>query len=345
MVSRRHIAYIQNALIIGAGDVGQLVARKFLQHPEFGVNVVGFIDAEPKERRGDLGHLTILGPPDRLEAIVELLDVDRVIVAFSREGDLQTVDLIRRVKAKGMQVDVVPRLFDILGPNVGIHSVEGLPLLGLPPMRISRSSRVVKRSIDVVVATIGVLLMAPFFAYAAWRIRRESEGPVFFRQTRLGYDMRPFTALKFRTMRLDTDDTAHREFIRATMSSKALPHTNGLYKLDRSHDVTTFGAWLRKTSLDELPQLINVLRGDMSLVGPRPCIPYEVESFEPHHYERFLVPQGITGLWQVTARAHSTFREALEMDVQYARSWSVALDLSLLLRTPLQVVAGDRSTA
>src|SRR5204863_8238601 len=131
------------------------------------------------------------------------------------------------------------------------------------------------------------------------------------------------TALKFRTMYVGTDDTEHREFIRSTMSPQASVGSNGLYKLERSDAVTPFGRWLRRTSLDELPQLINVFRGDMSLVGPRPCIPYETEHFEPYHFERFTVPAGITGLWQVKARAHSTFVEALEMELTYARRGSV----------------------
>jgi lipopolysaccharide/colanic/teichoic acid biosynthesis glycosyltransferase len=119
----------------------------------------------------------------------------------------------------------------------------------------------------------------------------------------------------------------------------------GIYKLDRSDAITDFGRWLRKTSLDELPQLINVLRGDMSLVGPRPCIPYETENFAPHHLERFQMPQGLTGLWQVTARANSTYGEALDMDVAYVRGWSLGLDLRLLLRTPLQVLRQRSRTA
>ena len=126
------------------------------------------------------------------------------------------------------------------------------------------------------------------------------------------------------------------------MDAGALPDANGLYKLDRDGEVTRVGRWLRRTSLDELPQLLNVLRGDMSLVGPRPCIPYEVEHFAPHHFERFLVPAGMTGLWQVEARAHSTFGEALDLDVAYARGWSLGLDLRLLLRTPLSCLRKRR---
>ena len=122
-------------------------------------------------------------------------------------------------------------------------------------------------------------------------------------------------------------------------------NANGTYKLERDSEITPFGRFLRKTSLDELPQLINVLRGEMSLVGPRPCIPYETEFFEPHHFDRFLVPQGITGLWQVTARAKSTFGEALEMDVAYVRGWSLGLDLRLLLRTPFALLRQRKATA
>jgi lipopolysaccharide/colanic/teichoic acid biosynthesis glycosyltransferase len=168
---------------------------------------------------------------------------------------------------------------------------------------------------------------------------------VFFRQTRVGYGREEFTALKFRTMKVDTDTSAHQAYISQIMDADAEAGTAGLYKLDRSDAITPVGHWLRKTSLDELPQLINVLTGDMSLVGPRPCIPYELEHFKPHQFERFLVPQGITGLWQVTARAHSSFGEALEMDVAYVRGWSLGLDLRLMLRTPLQLLRQRTATA
>jgi lipopolysaccharide/colanic/teichoic acid biosynthesis glycosyltransferase len=150
--------------------------------------------------------------------------------------------------------------------------------------------------------------------------------------------MKEFTALKFRTMKVDTDASLHREYIRQTMLPGASGAENGLYKLAREDAVTPVGRWLRKTSLDELPQLVNVLKGDMSLVGPRPCIPYETEYFQPYQFERFDVPQGLTGLWQVTARANSSFGEALDMDVAYARGWSLGLDLRLLLRTPFQLL-------
>jgi len=345
MCSRR-AAYAQNTVIVGAGQVGQLLARKFIKHPEYGINLVGFVDRRPRERRSDLPeHLTILGPPERLREIVARLDVERVVFSFSDEATTDTLQLIRELNELNVHVDVVPRLFELLGPNVGIHMVEGTALVSMPPSRLTPIGRLIKRAIDIVGASAVLILAAPLMALLSWCIKRDSPGPVFFRQTRVGYRQQEFTVLKFRTMKADTDSSVHREYISRVMSAEADADENGLYKLERADSVTRVGCWLRKTSLDELPQLLNVLKGDMSLVGPRPCIPYEVEGFRPYQFERFLVPQGMTGLWQVTARANATFSEALDMDVAYVRSWSVALDLRLLLRTPLQLLRQRRATS
>jgi lipopolysaccharide/colanic/teichoic acid biosynthesis glycosyltransferase len=203
---------------------------------------------------------------------------------------------------------------------------------------MSRAALAAKRAFDLVVAVLALVVLAPVFAVVALLVKRDSPGPVFFRQERLGREQRPFTFLKFRTMRADTSPDAHRDYVRRAADPKAVPEHHGLFKLEQPRSVTRVGKWLRKTSLDELPQLVNVARGEMSLVGPRPCIPYELEHFEPRHYERFSVPAGITGLWQVKARAHSTFAEALDMDVAYARSWSFWLDVRLLLQTPLHML-------
>jgi exopolysaccharide biosynthesis polyprenyl glycosylphosphotransferase len=335
---RRHISYLQNTIIVGAGEMGQLIARKLLQHPEYGLNLVGFVDAQPSERRSELGRVAYLGSPDHLSDLVSLLDVERVIFAFSREHYAYQLATIRSLADRGVQIDIVPRLFEMLSPGVDLHGIEGLPLIGLRPARLSRSSRILKRFVDIAGAASLLLLISPLFLYIAWRIKRDSPGPVFFCQQRLGFRQREFTMLKFRTMKVDTPDDEHREFIKATMNRTAVPQSNGMYKLEREQAITRTGRMLRRTSLDELPQLINVLRGDMSLVGPRPCLAYEREGFAQHHFERFQVPAGITGLWQVTARARSTFGEALDMDVAYARGWSLGLDAKLLLLTPLQLI-------
>jgi len=342
---RRHPAYIQNTLIVGAGDTGQLVARKLLQHPEYGLRLLGFADDDPRPLRGDIEDQHVIGGLDDVPRLVRERGVHRVVVAFSRDAGESVAETVAQLKALDVQIDIVPRLYDIVGPNVVVHSIEGLPLIGLPSAKLLPFSRTIKRCIDLLGAATLLVLASPIFAIAALQVRRDSLGPIFFRQRRFGQSMDTFSALKFRTMKVDTDDSAHRAFIEATMDSKASPTANGLYKLDRSDAVTKSGRWLRKTSLDELPQLINVLRGEMSLVGPRPCLEYELEHFELHHFERFKVPAGLTGLWQVTARAHSTFGEALELDVAYARNWSLGLDLVLLLRTPFQLLRQRKATA
>ena len=343
---KRTRAYQQNTVIVGAGNVGQLIGRKLISHPEYGANVVGFIDNLPRIRRADLPeHLPILGGPDRLPEIIQRLGIERVVIAFSTDTASQLLPLLRKLRPLRVQIDVVPWLFELIGPRVSVHAVEGLTLLGLPPIWHSKAALTIKRLIDVLGSCAGLILFAPLMVYIALRIRADSPGPVLFRQTRLGAGLHEFTSLKFRTMSLNTDTAIHREYITRTMKFGPEATPGGIYKLDRSDVVTGFGRWLRSTSLDELPQLINVFRGDMSLVGPRPCIPYEVETFSAHHMDRFLMPQGITGLWQVTARANASFGEALDMDVAYVRNWSLGLDLRLLLRTPLQVLRQRSSTA
>lgn len=345
--ARRADWYVQHALIVGTGDVGQLLARKLRAHREYGISVVGFVDRDPRALWPDLADLPVLGPPERLPGLVRLLDVERVIFAFSMEPTAATVETVRSLRDLDVQIDLVPRLFDVFSPAVGIQTIETIPLVSLPPVRLSPSSKALKRALDLGLAAVGLLLLAPLFAVIALLVKLDSPGPVFFRQRRLGFEAREFVALKFRSMRADTDEQAHRRYIEQTMRAarSVQPEGNGLYKLDRGDSVTRVGRWLRRTSLDELPQLINVLRGEMSLVGPRPCLPYELEHFRPHHFERFLVPPGITGLWQVSARANSTFAEALDMDVAYARGWSLGLDLRLLFRTPVEVLRQRRATA
>jgi exopolysaccharide biosynthesis polyprenyl glycosylphosphotransferase len=341
---RGRSAFVQRAIIVGAGDVGQLVARKLVQHPEYRIDVVGFVDEHPRELRREVRHVRLLGVPADLEQIVREAAADRVLFAFSGDSHAELLRAIRTLAGTNVQIDVVPRLFEAFSPTVDVHTVEGLPLLGLSAKRISGPERAAKRLIDLIGSSLMLTLFAPVFVLVSIAVKLDSPGPIFFRQQRLGQGMKEFTMLKFRTMGADTDDAAHREYIRGLMETGAAPEQTNLYKLDRADSITRVGQWLRRLSLDELPQLINVFRGDMSLVGPRPCLKYETELFEPHHFARFSVPAGVTGLWQVTARARSTFKEALDLDVGYARSWSLGLDLRLLFRTPVRVLKGDDTT-
>ena len=252
----------------------------------------------------------MLGTPAELAAIVREYNVERVVVAFFGDSDEQGLDTIRELKKLNVQIDIVPRLFEAIGPHVTVHEVEGLAARrpadrqALPGLADDQAGRRRRRR-----GASCSCSRRRSSRSASWRIRRDSPGPVLFRQTRLGQGRRPFTVLKFRTMRVDTDDAAAPRVHRAddVLGARFRPRTASTSS-NRDDAITPFGRLLRKTSLDELPQLINVLRGEMSLVGPRPCLAYETEHFAPHHFERFDVPQGITGLWQVTARAHATLR-------------------------------------
>ena len=328
---RSRLTYLQNTVIVGAGDVGQLVARKLLHHHEYGINLVGFVDSEPKERREDLEHLTLLGPPDRLGAIVRVFDVERVIFAFSNGRHDEALDLVRSLKDLDVQVDIVPRLFEVVGPNVSIHTVEGIPLLGLPPLRLSRSARLMKRGLDVVGAVVGLLLLAPLFTLIACRIKLETPGPVFFRQIRMGRDDKTFRIYKFRTMVADADRR------KSEVAHLNMHATNGgdprMFKVPKDPRITPFGAFLRRYSLDELPQLINVVKGEMSLVGPRPLILDEDRYITDWARKRLDLTPGITGLWQVLGRSEIPFEEMTKLDYLYVTSWSLWGDVRLIFRT------------
>jgi exopolysaccharide biosynthesis polyprenyl glycosylphosphotransferase len=338
---RRRINYLQNTIIVGAGDVGQLVGRKLLKHPEYGINLVGFVDSHPKERREDLANLTVLGATEKLPALVRLFDIERVIIAFSNETDEETLNLIRSIKDLDVQVDIVPRLFELVSAGVGIHSVEGLPLVGLPPMRLSHSSRLLKRGFDVTVSIGSLVLLAPVFALLAVAIKLDSRGPVFFRQVRIGQDDRTFRIFKLRTMTADAEerkgDVAH---LNQHLQNGGDPR---MFKIPDDPRATRIGRWLRRYSLDELPQLVNVLRGQMSLVGPRPLIVDEDRHVTDWARRRLDLKPGLTGPWQVLGRDGIPFEEMIRLDYGYVSTWSLAEDLRLLART-LPVLASTRAT-
>jgi lipopolysaccharide/colanic/teichoic acid biosynthesis glycosyltransferase len=196
------------------------------------------------------------------------------------------------------------------------------------------TSRAVRRSADVALSVILLIVLAPVLLLIAAAIRLDSPGPAIFRQQRLGLGMRPFTVLKFRTMRADADGARHQAYVRALITGAAdTQGEDGLYKLTGDDRITTVGRTLRRWSLDELPQLWNVLRGQMALVGPRPVIAFEVDHYPEWYRERFAVRPGLTGLWQVSGRNERTYEEMVRYDVEYARRASLALDLRILLRT------------
>jgi exopolysaccharide biosynthesis polyprenyl glycosylphosphotransferase len=329
---RRHVFYIQNTAIVGAGEVGQSLARKLLRHPEYGVNLVGFVDARPRELDDDLRHLALLGDLDDLPEIVRLLDVERVVFAFSTDSHAESLDLIRGLNEAGVQVDVVPRFFEVIGAGVDVHTVEGVPVIGLRPFRLPWSSQLLKRALDVAGSALGLLVLAPLLAIVAVAIKLDSAGPVFFRQVRAGADSHVFRIWKFRTMALDAED---RKDMLRHLSVHARPGGDPrMFKVQDDPRITRVGAILRRYSIDELPQLLNVIAGEMSLVGPRPLI-LEEDRFVSEDWtrRRLDLKPGMTGLWQVLGRSDIPFGEMVRLDYLYVTSWSLATDISLLFRT------------
>jgi exopolysaccharide biosynthesis polyprenyl glycosylphosphotransferase len=328
---RRRLAYIQNTVIVGAGDVGQLVGKKLLHHPEYGMNLVGFVDDDPRRPRHDLGNLNLFGSPELLPEIVSTFDVERVIVAFSREPHERTLDLVRSLTEQDVQVDIVPRLFEVMRPDMDVHSVEGMPLLGLAPVRLSRSARTLKRVMDVVGAALSLVLLAPFFGVVAALIKLDSRGPVFFRQMRVGEDGTLFRIWKFRTMTVDAD--SRKQEVAHLNKHRAPGGDPRMFKIPSDPRTTRVGSPLRRYSLDELPQLLNVLAGEMSLVGPRPLIPEESQYVNDWARRRLALRPGITGLWQVLGRSDIPFDEMVSLDYMYINTWSLWNDCRLLART------------
>jgi exopolysaccharide biosynthesis polyprenyl glycosylphosphotransferase len=329
----------QNTLIVGAGNVGQLLGVKILQHPEYRLNLVGFVDRLPKERREELEELTIVGSPEDLPDLIRSLDVDRVVFAFSNDSTEEISQLIRLLKDCQAYVDLVPRLFDVIPPGLTGHAIEGIPLISLPGLRLSQWSRILKRSLDLTVACGLMAVLAPLFILIAVLTRFDSPGPIFFRQLRMGADEQPFWILKFRTMVMGAD--ARKEEI-AHLNKHAGPGGDArMFKIVGDPRVTRFGRLLRRYSLDELPQLINVIRGQMSLVGPRPLILDEDRYVEAWGRTRLALKPGITGLWQVSGRSSIPFEEMVKLDYLYVTSWSLSNDCRLLLQTLPIVFRGD----
>jgi exopolysaccharide biosynthesis polyprenyl glycosylphosphotransferase len=328
-VCRRELSYLQNTVIVGAGSTGQNIAQKALQHPEYGLNIVGFVDDEPKVQRSGIQRVSVIGGTEDLLRIVRLLDVERVIFAFGVKPDSALIDLLRELNDLNVQVDIVPRFFDVLGTHVDVHTIGGLSLLGLAPLRLSRSSRLLKRTMDVIGATWGLVLLAPLFALAALLIKLDSPGPVFFRQRRMGAGEQPFEILKFRTM------TADAEKHKAELNHLNIhpPDRPGMFKAANDPRVTRVGRFLRRWSLDELPQLVNVLRGEMSLVGPRPLVLDEHLHVNNWAKKRLDLRPGMTGLWQCVGASDIPFEEMVHLDYRYVTGWSLLNDFQLVLRT------------
>jgi exopolysaccharide biosynthesis polyprenyl glycosylphosphotransferase len=330
-VPRRGRFSFDNALVLGAGEAGQLVARTLLQHPEHRINVIGFVaGCQPAELRPEVRGVPILGEAGEIRRLIRAFAIQRLLVTFSDDVYWTEHADLGSLPHYELHLDTLPRLFDPARPPGDCRWVDGVPLGGVPDRDLSRSATVAKRAIDVIGSLTGLILLVPFFAYAAFRIKFESPGPVLFRQLRMGADDKPFTILKFRTMSLDAEgrkaQMMHLNMYRELGDTR-------MFKIRNDPRVTRFGSFLRRHSLDELPQLINVLTGAMSLVGPRPLV-LEEDQYVPSWARcRLEMKPGLTGPWQVFGRNAVPFAEMVKLDYLYVNNWSVRGDVRLILRT------------
>jgi exopolysaccharide biosynthesis polyprenyl glycosylphosphotransferase len=313
---------LRRVVIVGSGRVAASIEARLLRSGR--VSVVGLVDDDPS------GSSRVLGTQADLPDICARHQVDDVVVAFSRKPTHETIEFLRRLNDQ-VSVWVVPRFYELLSWRSEVGELQGIPLVGVAPAQGARPARTAKRLFDVVVASTLLLVFAPVFAVVALAIRLTSPGPVFFRQVRTGQHGRPFRIYKFRTMCVDAEQQ------RAALAERN--EVDGpIFKIRQDPRVTRVGDFLRQTSLDELPQLLNVLRGDMSLVGPRPFPVEESAKITGWAAARFSVPPGMTGLWQVCGRNALTYDDLRHLDCVYAASWSLLWDLRILLQTPVSVL-------
>lgn len=318
--------HVRRVLIVGSGAVAERVHARVASHP--GVRVVGFVDNEPKDASGCLGCL------NELSKVCERYGVHHVVVAFTRASTEEMIDALRDVQGR-ISISVVPRLFDVLPASAAIHDLaSGYPAMSVSPAAFGRWSTTVKRALDLIGALVGIIVTLPVLVIAALGVRVTSPGPVFLRHRRIGRNGREFTVWKFRTFTV-TESVPPPDVLAAGEQV-----VGPFPKLKNDPRATPFGRWLRRLSIDELPQLWNVLSGSMSLVGPRPLAPEFAWQFGTWALRRYAVKPGLTGLWQVSGRNDLTYEEMCRLDHLYVACWSVGLDVQILARTGRAVLSG-----
>jgi exopolysaccharide biosynthesis polyprenyl glycosylphosphotransferase len=316
----------ERLLVLGAAEAAERLRRRIESAHSIHAVLVGRVALD----RDDREKPAPLGPFDDLDYVLRANGVERVIIAPSELTSDEQLDTIRLVKGLGVKVSVLPRLFEVVGSSMEFDDVDGITLLGLRRYGLSKTSWYVKRAFDLVGSTAGLLFTAPLLLATALAIRLSSPGPALFRQPRVGRRGERFEMLKFRTMYDGADE------LKAELLDQS--QVDGMFKIVDDPRVTPVGRLLRRTSLDELPQLINVLRGEMSLVGPRPLVEEEDRLIAGWHHRRREGTPGMTGVWQVLGSARVPLDDMVKMDYLYRANWSLWLDLKILLRTFVHVL-------
>ncbi len=331
---RRRGLGVDRLLIVGAGEVGRTVMRHVVAQPILGYHVVGFVDDDPEKAKTDIGRFRALGNTSSIPRLIKEMVVDEVIITLPWMYHRKIVSIIAQCEREQVRVRIVPDMFQMTLSQLDVEDLGGIPMIGVRDISIGRTQRLIKRAMDVTISLAGLILLLPFFALVALLIKLDSGGPVFFTQIRVGKGEHLFACYKFRSMRQGAEAEMER--------LRALNEADGpIFKMRDDPRITRMGRVLRRTSLDELPQLFNVLMGHMSLVGPRPAPPAEVQRYQPWHKRRLEVAPGMSGLWQVSGRSELSFDEMVLLDLYYIEHWSPVLDLQILLRTLPKMITGE----
>ena len=338
-VRRREINLIPT-LVVGRGQEASSFIREMRERPALGYRVIGLVDTQNAEANQTDRYegVPVVGTLEGLPEAIRDSGANEVIIADPQvNGDALFEVMMRCGRRRGVEFRIAPSLFNCLPRKTEIDQIGVLPMIRLFREPLSSGARVLKRTSDLIISALAIALLLPLWLLIALLIKLDSKGPVFYTQERVGMDGRLFLLYKFRTMVVNADAELHREYQRAFIAGRAEANLGNeqkpTYKLLSDPRITTIGRLLRKTSLDEVPQLLNVLLGDMSVVGPRPPIPYEVEAYELWHRKRLDMKPGLTGLWQVSGRNRLPFEEMVRLDLFYIENWSLLLDLKIILRT------------
>ena len=326
-------SFKRNVVIVGNGKSGKLLATKLLYENPLGLNILGFVDE--KRHVGDfvVAGKKVLGNYDDLEELVKTRIVDELIIAVDDESYERFFDIVDYCKSLKVPIRMTSNLLNIINQRLKTEKYSDIPVIDVSPQYNDNFTLGLKRISDVVIAAFGILILFPFFALMALLVKLSSPGPIFFKQTRIGKDGKEFSFYKFRSMKqIEGEDEDRKKKMIEFMKNGADKNASDTKVINESR-VTRIGKIIRKTSLDELPQLFNVIKGDMSLVGPRPCLPYEFENYDEWQKRRVSVIPGCTGVWQVWGRSLVTYQESVVLDLYYINNMSPWLDIQLIFQT------------
>jgi len=337
-------------VVVGCGEMAQVCVTEISEKPRLGYKLIGAVRARVNEDASAINSygVRMLGGFDDLPELVKRYDVEEVLITDTRINPRKMFEVLMECgRDHHIKYRVIPNLFDCLPGKTEIATIGSLPMIKLYEEPLRGSQRAVKRGMDVLVSILLLLITWPFWVVLAIMIKMESRGPIFLKQERVGMDGNVFSMIKFRSMIDGVDDQAHRDLMAKTINgedaNQGTPDSPIYGKVKDDPRLTKIGSWMRRYSVDELPQIFNVLKGEMSIVGPRPPIAYEVRHYKDWHRTRFHVRPGITGLWQVSGRNRLHFEEMVRLDVFYIENWSPWLDVKIMLKTLPVMLRGDNT--